>query len=104
MWAEARKHEKKIRGIVIDLRKRAERRRAHYDAIKEDPVSFLRIHGNKFRVHVNANLCEAAGSAMMEWNKNVVDNDDEPDHIDRFDVRAHLDQIPEKKEKRQKYR
>ena len=47
MWAEARKHEKKIRGIVIDLRRRAERRRAHYDAIKEDPVSFLRIHGNK---------------------------------------------------------
>ena len=34
MWAEARKHEKKIRGIVIDMRKRAERRRAHYDAIK----------------------------------------------------------------------
>ena len=30
----------------------------------------------QFRVHVNANLCEAAGSAMMEWNKNVVDNDD----------------------------
>ena len=42
MWAEARKHEKKIRGIVIDLRRRAERRRAHYDAIKEDPVSFTK--------------------------------------------------------------
>ena len=51
MWAEARKHEKKIRGIVIDLRRRAERRRAHYDAIKEDPVSFLRIHGNKVKIY-----------------------------------------------------
>jgi hypothetical protein len=46
MWAEARKHEKRIRGIVIDLRKRAERRKAYYDAIKDDPVSYLRIHGN----------------------------------------------------------
>jgi len=95
MWAEARKHEKKIRGIVIDLRRRAERRRAHYDAIKEDPVSFLRIHGNKFRIHVNANLSEAAESAMMKWNKD--EDGEHTDQIDRFDVRAHLDSVPVEK-------
>ena len=30
MWHEARKQEKKIREAVVDLKKRAERRRQHY--------------------------------------------------------------------------
>ena len=69
MWAEARKHEKKVRGIVIDMRKRAERRRAHFDAVKEDPASFLRIHGNGIQIHLSPSLAEQADSAMMKWNK-----------------------------------
>lgn len=30
MWQEARKQEKKLRGIMIDYKKRAERRQAYY--------------------------------------------------------------------------
>lgn len=30
MWQEARKQEKKLRGIMIDFKKRAERRQAYY--------------------------------------------------------------------------
>ena len=33
MWAEARKQEKKIRGIMVDHKKRAERRREYYEKI-----------------------------------------------------------------------
>ena len=33
MWAEARKQEKKVRGIMVDHKKRAERRREYYEKI-----------------------------------------------------------------------
>ena len=33
MWAEARKQEKKIRGILVDHKKRAELRREYYEKI-----------------------------------------------------------------------
>lgn len=33
MWAEARKQERKIRGIMVDHKKRAERRREYYEKI-----------------------------------------------------------------------
>ena len=33
MWHEARKHEKKIRGIMVDHKRRAERRNTYYDKI-----------------------------------------------------------------------
>lgn len=31
MWHEARRQEKKLRGMMVDYRKRAERRRAFYE-------------------------------------------------------------------------
>lgn len=33
MWHEARKQEKKIRGLLVDYRRRAERRRDYYEKI-----------------------------------------------------------------------
>ena len=33
MWHEARKQEKKIRGMLVDYKKRAERRREYYERI-----------------------------------------------------------------------
>ena len=33
MWSEARKQEKKIRGIMVDYRKRADRRKEFYERI-----------------------------------------------------------------------
>ena len=47
MWGEARRQEKMIRGAMVDLRKRAERRSQYYERIKLDPAQFLRVHGRK---------------------------------------------------------
>ena len=33
MWHEARKQERRIRGMLVDYRKRAERRREYYERI-----------------------------------------------------------------------
>jgi len=59
----------------------------------------------QMRVHVDSKICEAAGSAMMEWNGTGTGGNDETknDQIDRFDVRAHLDIIPAKKKKDQDF-
>ena len=43
MWHEQRKEEKRIKGMMVDRRKRAERRRDHYDKIKADPNQFLQV-------------------------------------------------------------
>ena len=43
MWAEARKQEKKIRGIMVDHKKRAERRREYYEKIVSK-VKYFFIH------------------------------------------------------------
>ena len=64
----------KIYLISTDIR--AERRKAYYDAIKDDPVSYLRIHGNSFRIHLDPKVNDAAGSAMMEWNGSGKGSDD----------------------------
>lgn len=90
MWAEARKQEKKIRGILVDHKRRAERRREYYEKIKQDPAQFLQISGRSCKLHIDHN---AAGpeppNTIMPWqgNADIL--------IDRFDVRAHLDYIAE---------
>lgn len=33
MWHEARKHSKKLRGLMVDHKKRAEKRKSYYDKI-----------------------------------------------------------------------
>ncbi|XP_050300997.1 CLK4-associating serine/arginine rich protein isoform X2 [Anthonomus grandis grandis] len=89
MWHEARRQERKIRGMLVDYRKRAERRRDFYERIKADPTQFLQIHGRQCRIHLDPAVAAAADSAvMMPWQGN------ENNLIDRFDVRAHLDYIP----------
>ena len=45
MWAEARKQEKKIRGIMVDHKKRAERRREYYEKIVSTYISFCIFSG-----------------------------------------------------------
>ncbi|XP_063228768.1 CLK4-associating serine/arginine rich protein-like isoform X2 [Bacillus rossius redtenbacheri] len=91
MWHEARKQEKKIRGIMVDYKKRAERRRDFYEKIKADPTQFLQIHGRPAKIHLDPAVVAAADSpaSMMPWqgHQDLL--------IDRFDVRAHLDHISE---------
>ncbi|KAK5643661.1 hypothetical protein RI129_007506 [Pyrocoelia pectoralis] len=90
MWHEARKQERKIRGMMVDYRRRAERRRDFYEKIKADPTQFLQLHGRQCKIHLDPAVASAADStaAMMPW-QGQMDN-----LIDRFDVRAHLDYIP----------
>ncbi|GIY57376.1 hypothetical protein CDAR_49962 [Caerostris darwini] len=91
MWHEARKQEKKIRGMMVDYKRRAERRRDFYEKIKQDPAQFLQVHGRPAKIHLDPAVAIVADSAatMMPWQGHA-DN-----LIDRFDVRAHLDIIPE---------
>uniref|UniRef100_A0A0C9RAJ6 CLASRP_0 protein n=1 Tax=Fopius arisanus TaxID=64838 RepID=A0A0C9RAJ6_9HYME len=91
MWHEARKQEKKIRGMLVDYRRRAERRRDYYEKIKSDPTQFLQLHGRPCKIHLDAAIAAAGDSSanMMPWQG----HDD--NLIDRFDVRAHLDWIPD---------
>ncbi|XP_068106986.1 CLK4-associating serine/arginine rich protein isoform X2 [Hyperolius riggenbachi] len=93
MWHEARKHERKLRGMMVDYKKRAERRREYYEKIKKDPAQFLQVHGRSCKIHLDSAVALAAESPvnMMPWQG------DSNNMIDRFDVRAHLDYIPEYK-------
>lgn len=93
MWHEARKQERMIRGMIVDYRRRAERRKDFYEKIKAEPTQFLQLHGRPCKVHLDPAIAAAGeGPAiMMPWQG------DTNNMIDRFDVRAHLDYIPEVK-------
>ncbi|MPC96017.1 CLK4-associating serine/arginine rich protein [Portunus trituberculatus] len=65
MWHEARKQERKIRGMLVDYKRRAERRREYYEKIKQDPTQFIQLHGRPVRIHLDpavASAAEAPGS------------------------------------------
>lgn len=91
MWHEARRHERKIRGMMVDYKKRSERRRLYYHRIKADPTQFLRLQGQSCKIYVEEDAAEieSATSELMPWQR------DKSNMIDRFDVRANLDIIPE---------
>lgn len=38
MWQEARKHERKLRGMMVDYKRRGERRREYYEKIVRDLI------------------------------------------------------------------
>ena len=64
MWHEARKQEKKLRLIIVDYRKRAERRREFYEKFKLDPTQFIQLHGRQCKVHVDAAVSAAAEKCL----------------------------------------
>ncbi|NXS71538.1 CLASR protein, partial [Pandion haliaetus] len=83
MWHEARKHERKLRGMMVDYKKRAERRREYYEKIVSGP-DFVPSLGTAVAPHrpwLGPDLGRPWGG-------------DTNNMIDRFDVRAHLDYIP----------
>uniref|UniRef100_A0AAV2IZ81 Suppressor of white apricot N-terminal domain-containing protein n=1 Tax=Knipowitschia caucasica TaxID=637954 RepID=A0AAV2IZ81_KNICA len=79
MWQEARKHERKLRGMMVDYKRRGERRREYYEKIKKDPAQFLQVHGRSYKIHLDPAVALAAESPinMMPWQ--VVD-DNTPEH------------------------
>lgn len=89
MWQEMRKHEKKLRGMIVDYKKRSERRKEYYEKIKRDPAEFLQIWGRPAKIHLDSAIATAAETTLTPWR------DDETTMIDRFDVRSHLDIIDE---------
>ncbi|CAH1793228.1 unnamed protein product, partial [Owenia fusiformis] len=93
MWHEARRQERKIRGMMVDYKRRAERRRDYYERIKADPSIFLRVYGRPAKINLDPAVAIAAESpkSMMPWQG------DTSNMIDRFDVRSSLDIIPEYK-------
>eukprot|EP00731_Ephydatia_muelleri_P022117 Em0014g708a len=88
MWHEARKQEKKIRGVMIDFQRRAERRREHYERTRGDPNQLLRVYGGQCKLHLDPTGGER-DSTMIPWQG-------DPDNlISRYDVRIHMDLIPD---------
>lgn len=88
MWHEARRHEKVVRSVMNDLKKRADRKREFFDSVRKDPASYLQIHGHRMKIHIDPAISQAAEQSLVPW---LGDGDN---LIDRFDVRAHLDHIP----------
>lgn len=67
MWHEARKQERKIRGLIVDYRKRAERRQYFYDKIQADPTQFLQLHGRRSKIYLDPAVAAAGdGAAIMQ--------------------------------------
>ncbi|MGH0169411.1 UNVERIFIED_CONTAM: hypothetical protein FKN15_073500 [Acipenser sinensis] len=64
MWHEARKHERKLRGMMVDYKRRAERRRELYEKIKREPVQFLQVHGRAYKIHLDSAVALAAESPV----------------------------------------
>lgn len=85
MWHEARKQEKKIRCMLVDYQRRAQRRKDYYDKIvsnsfilsgklvkylilhefqKADPTQFLQLHGRPCKIHLDPAVCIAANSSV----------------------------------------
>ncbi|KPP72416.1 hypothetical protein Z043_108591 [Scleropages formosus] len=62
MWQEARKHERKLRGMMVDYKRRGERRREYYEKIKKDPAQFLQVHGRAYKIHLDSAVALAAES------------------------------------------
>ncbi|CAH8434227.1 unnamed protein product [Heterobilharzia americana] len=87
MWQEARKQEKHIKTLMVDYKRRAERRRDYYERIKQDPIKFLRVFGRPSKLHLDSEVTKAAENPnnMMPWvgDPSIM--------IDRFDVRASLE-------------
>lgn len=53
MWHEARKQEKKIRGLMVDYKKRAERRREFYEKIvRNGTLKFTEIRLDLCRLFI----------------------------------------------------
>lgn len=64
MWHEARKQEKKLRVMIVDYRKRAERRREFYEKFKADPTQFMQVHGRPSKIYLEPQIAASAENCM----------------------------------------
>ncbi|KAI9027110.1 alternative splicing regulator-domain-containing protein [Phycomyces nitens] len=93
MWHEARSNEKKIKELMVDHKKRAERRRAYYESRRGDPRQLLRVVGSAILLHPDAEQYY-----HHENTNNLMPWQGDPDiKIDRFDGRSLLEFVPDPK-------
>ena len=64
--------------MLVDKRRRAERRKLHYDRILQDPNQFLQVHGRKVKIHLDPAIAQAGDNPknMMPWpgdSKVIID-------------------------------
>ncbi|VDN03551.1 unnamed protein product [Thelazia callipaeda] len=113
MWHEARRQEKLIRSQMIDNVKRNERRKQFYENVRKDPEQFMQVHGRKCQIHMDPAVARAAEASSILCAFDISNlliflfkayfsswrrwQGDPSILIDRFDVRAHMDHISEKK-------
>ncbi|ORX57438.1 hypothetical protein DM01DRAFT_1284415 [Hesseltinella vesiculosa] len=89
-WTDAKANEKKVREIMLDHKRRAERRKAYYESKLGDPKQLLRVVGSNLKLYPNAEQYY-----YHENSKNLMPWPGDPSiKIDRFDGRALLDEIP----------
>ncbi|CAG8525525.1 9903_t:CDS:10 [Ambispora gerdemannii] len=91
MWHAARQQEKKIKVLMVDHKKRAERRKAYYESRLGDPSQLLRLTGTAIKLYPDAEqhfYYENPEKSLMTWEG------DEDTRIDRFDGRSLLDYLP----------
>ncbi|KAI9250900.1 hypothetical protein BDA99DRAFT_522177 [Phascolomyces articulosus] len=73
MWHEARANEKRIKELMVDHKKRAERRRAFYESRLGDPKQLLRVIGSSAKLYPDAEQFyyhENPGN-LMPWQGNT---------------------------------
>eukprot|EP00123_Amoebidium_parasiticum_P008414 comp18786_c0_seq2/m.20695 comp18786_c0_seq2/g.20695 ORF comp18786_c0_seq2/g.20695 comp18786_c0_seq2/m.20695 type:complete len:245 (-) comp18786_c0_seq2:120-854(-) len=92
MWHQARAQERKLRGMMIDYKKRAERKKSYYSKLQKlDPFQMLRVQGLKIELQL-----DPANRDIVESGKNLMPWQGQEDNmIDRFDARVNLDYIRE---------
>ncbi|KAI9303709.1 alternative splicing regulator-domain-containing protein [Cunninghamella echinulata] len=90
MWQEAKANEKRVKELIADHKRRAERRRAYYESKLGDPKQLLRIIGSTVKLYPNAEqyYYHENTNNLMPWQG------DTNIKIDRFDGRSLLDYIP----------
>ncbi|KAI8343357.1 alternative splicing regulator-domain-containing protein [Chlamydoabsidia padenii] len=90
MWQEAKANDKKIKEVMADHKKRAERRRAYYNSKIGDPRQLLRIIGSNVKLYPNGEqyYFHENMNNLMPWQGDTTIR------IDRFDGRSLLDFIP----------
>ncbi|KAI8645963.1 alternative splicing regulator-domain-containing protein, partial [Parasitella parasitica] len=91
MWQEAKANDKRIRELMVDHRRRAERRRAYYESRLGDPQQLIRVIGSSTKLYPDAEqfYYHENTENLMPWQANTDIK------IDRFDGRSLLDFVPE---------
>ncbi|KAK3812185.1 MAG: hypothetical protein J3Q66DRAFT_349612, partial [Benniella sp.] len=90
MWKTVAKEEKRVKDLLENAKRRAQRRRAYYDSKLGDPLQLLRVSGTAVRLETNPETYtfNEDAKSLMPWAS------DPSVKIDRFDGRALLDFLP----------